>query len=81
MDYMELFKTRYGEWLADFDNKCLIETIDNLEQFIDSDIFDNFLLDDEVLALYDMARDECVERIRKGAFAGVPSGNAATQLA
>lgn len=80
MDYKEIFKAHYAEWLADFDDARLVEVIENLEQLIDSDIFRELLLGDEVTILYDIARDECVERVRKSAIAGIPTGERATRL-
>ncbi len=34
-----------------------------LSQLIDSDLFQNFILADEVIMLYDMICDECVKRL------------------
>ncbi len=63
MAYNKQFKEHYQEWFRGFSAKRLVECEENLSSFIDSDLFSNFILSDEVILLYDMVRDECVRRV------------------
>lgn len=63
MVYIKQFKEHYQEWFRGFSAKRLVECEENLSSFIDCDLFNNFVLSDEVILLYDMVRDECVRRV------------------
>lgn len=65
MKFQEQFKLDYEQWFREMRAKQLVKYIHNLEQYIDSDLFEDSLLADEVLVLYDLARDECVYRVSK----------------
>lgn len=65
MKYMEQFKEHYKEWFRDCSAKRLVDFERNLGNVIDSDLIEDFVLCDEVIALYDMVRDECVYRVAK----------------
>lgn len=57
------FEKHYQEWFRGFNAKRLVECEQNLSNFIDSDLFCDFILSDEVILLYDLIRDECVRRV------------------
>lgn len=65
MKFQEQFKIDYEQWFREMRAKQLVKYIHNLEQYIDSDLFEDSLLADEVILLYDLARDECVYRVSK----------------
>ena len=65
MKFQEQFKEDYKQWFKEVSAKQLIKYEQNLSQYIDTDLFDNSLLADEVLILYDLIRDECVYRVSK----------------
>ncbi len=44
--------------------KDLVRYEADLSKFIDSDFFNGFILQDEILVIYDLVRDECVNRCR-----------------
>lgn len=65
MKFQEQFKIDYEQWFREMHAKQLVKYIHNLEQYIDSDLFEDSLLADEVLILYDLARNECIYRVSK----------------
>lgn len=65
MKYMEQFKEHYKEWFRGCSAKRLVDFEKNLCNVIDSDLIENFVLCDEVIALYEIVRDECVYRVAK----------------
>lgn len=65
MKFQEQFKIDYEQWFREMRAKQLVKYIHNLEQYIDSDLFEDSLLADEVLILYELAHDECVYRVSK----------------
>ena len=65
MKFQEHFKEHYTEWLKGCSAKRLVDFERNLGNLIDSDLIEDFILCDEVIALYDMVRDECVYRVAK----------------
>lgn len=62
MKYYELFRVHYREWIAGMKSSSIVEYERNLSALIDSDLFDDCILNDEISALYDIIRDECVKR-------------------
>ena len=65
MKFQEQFKLDYEEWFKGMKAKQLVKYTRNVEQYIDSDLFEDSLLADEVLILYDLIREECVCRVSK----------------
>ena len=65
MKYDECFKEHYKEWFKGCSAKRLVDFERNLSNLIDSDLIEDCVLVDEILALYDMVRDECVYRVAK----------------
>lgn len=65
MKFQEQFKEDYKQWFKEMSAKQLVKYEQNLSQYIDSDLFEDSLLADEVLVLYDLVRDECVYRVSK----------------
>ena len=65
MKFQEQFKEDYKQWFKEMSAKHLIKYEQNLSQYIDSDLFEDSLLADEVLILYELVRDECVYRVSK----------------
>ena len=65
MKFQEQFKEDYKQWFSEMSAKQLVMYEENLSKYIDSDLFENSLLADEVLILYDLVRDECVYRVSK----------------
>lgn len=61
----EQFKEYYRNWFSTCKASSLVRYEENLSQIIDSDLFDGFVLSDEVIVLYDLVRDECVYRVAK----------------
>lgn len=61
--YEYCFKKHYSGWLSRFSNRQLVEVEDNLSKLIDSDLFSDCILADEIIELYDCVRDECVKRL------------------
>lgn len=57
--FEEYHKELFSHWKA----SSLVEQEALLFQIIDSDLFDNFVLIDEVILLHDLVRDECVRRL------------------
>ncbi len=58
-DFEEYHKELFSHWEA----SSLVEQEALLSQIIDSDLFDNFVLIDEVILLHDLIRNECVNRL------------------
>lgn len=65
MKFEQQFEQDYRQWFKGMHVKQLVEYEQNLSAFIDSDLFDGFVLADEVLMLYELIRDECVYRVSK----------------
>lgn len=65
MDYMEMFSEYWKERFKYFKASRLIEAEQWLSTFIDSDLFEDSMLSDEALAMYELVRDECVHRVAK----------------
>lgn len=65
MKYDEQFAEHYRDWFKGMGAKNLINYERNLSAVIDSDLFNGFLLADEVLSAYELIRDECVDRVSK----------------
>lgn len=65
MQNLKQFVAYYSEWLKGFDNDSLVKYEENLSDFIDCDLYDGFLLADEVNILYELIRDECVRRVSR----------------
>ena len=63
MKYMEHFEKHYRDWIKGFDNSSLVQYERNLSSFIDCELFEDFLMSDELLMLYEIIRDECVNRV------------------
>lgn len=62
MSYLEQFEEHYKDWFEGMHIKRLVECEQNLSAFIDSDLYQHFVLGDEVEILYRLVRDECVHR-------------------
>lgn len=65
MKFQEQFKLDYEQWFREMSAKQLVKYIRNIEQYIDSDLFEDSLLADEMLILYDLSREECIHRVSK----------------
>lgn len=65
MKYMEQFEEHYEEWLKGMKAKSLVDYEQNLSKLIDSDLFSNCILSDEIILLYELIRNECVVRVEK----------------
>lgn len=62
-EFRDAFKEYHKELFSHWKSKSLVEQEAILSQLIDSDLFEHFVLIDEVVLLYDMVRDECVKRL------------------
>lgn len=51
---------------AGMSNEQIIFNLDWIIKMIDDDRFDDFLMQDVIMETYQLLRDECEERIRKG---------------
>lgn len=58
-----VFREYYEDYFRDCKVSSLVKQEDILSRLIDSDLFDDFVLADEVILLYDLIRDECVRRL------------------
>lgn len=65
MDYKEMFSQYWEERFRYFKASRLIEAEQWLSVFIDSDLFEDSMLSDEALVMYELVRDECVKRVAK----------------
>lgn len=65
MQYDKCFEKHYSEWFRGMKASRLIEYEKNLCRFLETDLYDDFPLIDEVLTLRDLIRDECVFRVSK----------------
>lgn len=63
MEYMEQFKVHYCEWFKNFSNSSLVKYEENLSKLIDSELFSDCILSDEIVLLHELIRDECVNRL------------------
>ena len=71
MKYEEHFEQHYEEWLKGFSARSLVDYEQNLSKLIDSDLFRDCILSDEIILLYELIRNECVARVDK--FASMES--------
>lgn len=62
-DFLERYKTYYRAQVLDWPNFCLFQQEALISRLIDSDDYSNLLSFDEITALYDIIRDECVRRV------------------
>lgn len=76
MDYnkYKAYNERFNDYYTDFLSRCSAKQLVKFEQgvskFIDSDLFEDSILSDEMVALFELIRDECVHRV-----AGFPDLN------
>lgn len=63
MVYSECFKQHYSKRFSDMSVSFLLKYENNLSELIDSDLFSDLLLADEVMVLYELIRNECVKRL------------------
>lgn len=63
---MNFNEEHYRKMAAKLTNEQLIANLDYVEKIIDDDIMDDFILEDVIMETYQILRDECEERIRKG---------------
>lgn len=63
VEFRRVFEEYHKEIFSHWKVKSLIEQEQILSDLIDSDLFENFVLIDEVIVLYDLVRDECVRRL------------------
>ena len=63
MNLREEFTKYYKDWFSSWNASNLIKQEQLLSDLIDSDLFMDFILCDEVVLLYDLIRDECVRRL------------------
>lgn len=62
-DFLERYKIYYRNQVLDWPNSCLFQQEALISRLIDSDDYSNLLSFDEITALYDIIRDECVRRV------------------
>ena len=62
-EFGRVFKEYHKDYFSHWRISSLIEQEHVLSQLIDSELFPNFVLADEVIMLYDLIRDECVKRL------------------
>jgi len=62
-EFRKIFEEYHKELFSHWQVSSLVEQEALLSQIIRSDLFDNFVLIDEVILLYDLVRDECVRRL------------------
>jgi hypothetical protein len=65
MEFTKQFKKDYQQWFREMSSKQLIAYEQNLSLYIDSELYENSILADEVEILYELIRDECVYRVLK----------------
>lgn len=65
MDYMKAFREYWQERFSHSKASHLVKVEQWLSDFIDSDLFEDSILSDEALAMYELVRDECVKRVAK----------------
>lgn len=63
MNLRKEFSEYYKEWFSRWNASSLVEQEQVLSDLIDSELFMDFILNDEVILLYDLIRDECVRRL------------------
>lgn len=61
--FNRMFREYYEHYFSDWKVSSLVKQEDILSHLIDSDLFCDFVLADEVILLYDLVRDECVRRL------------------
>ncbi len=62
MTYSEVTKEFYKDWLGSMFLKRLVAYEKNLSLFLDSELFEDSIFQDEALAIYSLMQDECVRR-------------------
>lgn len=63
MNLREEFMKYYKDWFSSWNASNLVKQEQVLSDLIDSELFMDFILCDEVVLLYDLIRDECVRRL------------------
>lgn len=63
---MNFSEEHYRKMAAKLTNEQIIFNLDWIIKMIDDDRFDDFLMQDVIMETYQLLRDECEERIRKG---------------
>lgn len=67
-DFLERYKIHYRDVVTGWSNCCLFQQEALISRMIDSDDYSNLRTFDEIIALYDIIRDECVRRIGLSRF-------------
>lgn len=62
-DFLELYKIHYREFFSRMSDGCLIRQEELVSRLIDADFSSELIQLDEILALYEIIRDECVRRV------------------
>ena len=62
-EFDKVFREYHKEYFSHWNVSSLVEQEEVLSKLIDSDLFQEFILADEIIVLYDMIRDECVKRL------------------
>ena len=62
-EFSKVFKEYHSYYFSNWKVASLVEQEEILSKLIDSDLFSDFVLADEVIILYDLIRDECVKRL------------------
>lgn len=63
LDFSKQFEEYYRNWFSQCKASQLVKYEQNLSRFIDSDLYCDFVLCDEVNVLFELIRDECVYRV------------------
>lgn len=71
MSYLESFEKHYMERLGRMHISRLVECEENISRLIDSDLFADCILSDEITALYELIRNECIHRCQLSVGHGV----------
>ena len=64
-DFTTQFEKYYRNWFSTCKASQLVKYEQNLSKFIDSDLYFDCVLCDEINVLYELVRDECVYRVAK----------------
>lgn len=67
-DFLELYKIHYRDVVTRWSDCCLFQQEALISRMIDSDDYSNLRTFDEIIALYDVIRDECVRRVGLSRF-------------
>lgn len=62
-EFRTIFEEYHRELFSHWQTSSLVEQEVLLSRIIHSDLFESFVLIDEVILLYDLVRDECVRRL------------------